>query len=141
LGWHETKGGTRLEATQALSMAVRQQFGHLSAGAARGLALRHRHGSNVIAKHFRHQIRFRGITPTDTFVAAPEANGVIGRLLRMMQEQVIHGRVFHSIDEAREAVRDCIARCKAAWLIEKNGSLSPLDARAKRMDAKRPRAA
>jgi putative transposase len=46
LGWHVTKRGTRFEATQALAMAVRQQFGHLSAGAARGLALRHDHGSN-----------------------------------------------------------------------------------------------
>jgi hypothetical protein len=46
LGWHVTKFGTRFEATQALGMAVRQQFGHLSADAARGLALRHDHGSN-----------------------------------------------------------------------------------------------
>jgi hypothetical protein len=52
LGWHVTKHGTRFEATQALSMAVRQQFGHLSAGAARGLALRHDHGSNFMADHF-----------------------------------------------------------------------------------------
>src|SRR6187455_3813013 len=33
LGWHVTKSGTRFEATQALGMAVRQQFGRLSAGA------------------------------------------------------------------------------------------------------------
>jgi hypothetical protein len=33
-----TKRGTRFEAMQALSMAVRQQFGHLSAGAARAIA-------------------------------------------------------------------------------------------------------
>ena len=46
LGWHVTKRGTRFEATQALGMAVRQQCGHLSADAARGLALRHDHGSN-----------------------------------------------------------------------------------------------
>src|SRR5215217_9259552 len=39
LGWHVAKSGNRFEAIQALGMAVRQQFGHLSAGAARGLAL------------------------------------------------------------------------------------------------------
>ena len=49
LGWHVTKRGTRFEATQALAMAVRRQFGHLCAGAARGLALRHDHGSTVMA--------------------------------------------------------------------------------------------
>ena len=41
LGWNVAKRGTRFEAAQAVGMAVRQQFGHLSAGAARpGLAPR-----------------------------------------------------------------------------------------------------
>jgi hypothetical protein len=72
LGWHVTKHGTRFEATQALSMAVRQQFGHLSAGAARGLALRHDHGSNFMADHFQNQVRFWGISPSYAFVGEPE---------------------------------------------------------------------
>jgi putative transposase len=46
LGWHVAKRGTRHEAIQAVGMAVRRQFGQLDAGAARGLALRHDHGSN-----------------------------------------------------------------------------------------------
>jgi putative transposase len=46
LGWHVSRRGTRHEAIQALGMAVRQQFGHLSRDVARGLALRHDHGSN-----------------------------------------------------------------------------------------------
>src|SRR6187455_65411 len=39
LGWHVSKRGTRHEALQAVSMAVRQQFGHLGRDAARGLEL------------------------------------------------------------------------------------------------------
>jgi hypothetical protein len=46
-----------------------------------------------------------------------------------------------TIDELRDAVRDFAARYNAEWLIEKNGDLSPLDACAKWMDAKPPRAA
>ena len=46
LGWHVAKHGSRYEAIQAVGMAVRQRFGRLDAGAARGLALRHDHGSN-----------------------------------------------------------------------------------------------
>jgi putative transposase len=72
LGWHVTKSGTRFEATQALGMAVRQQFGHLSADAARGLALRHDHGSNFMADHFQKQIRFWGISPSYAFAGEPE---------------------------------------------------------------------
>jgi len=141
LGWHVTKHGTRFEAIQALAMAVRQQFGHLCAGAARGLALRHDHGSNFMADHFQKQARFWGISPSYAFVAEPETNGVIERFFRTLKEQAIHGRVFQTIDEVRDAVRDFAARYNAEWLVEKNGYLSPLDARAKWMDARRPRAA
>ena len=71
LGWHVTKRGTRFEATQALGMAVRQQFGHLSAGAARGLALRHDHGSNFMADDFQKQARFWGIRRATPSSASP----------------------------------------------------------------------
>ena len=66
-------------------MAVRQQFGHLSAGAARGLALRHDHGSNFMAEHFQKQARFWGISPSYAFVGEPETNGVIERFSRTLK--------------------------------------------------------
>ena len=130
LGWHIAKSGTRFEAVQAVGMAVRQQFGHLSAGAARGLALRHDHGSNFMADHFQKQIRFWGVSPSYAFVGEPETNGVIERLFRTLKEQVVHGRIFQTIDEVRDAVRAFVVRYNAEWLIEKNGHRSPLDARA-----------
>ena len=141
LGWHVTKRGTRFEATQAPGMAVRRRFGHLSADAARGLALRHDHGSNFMAGHFHRQARFWGIPPSHAFVGEPGTNGVIERLFRTMKEKVIHGRVFQTIDEVRDAVRDFAARCNAEWLIGKNGCRSPLDARAAWLDTNLRRAA
>ena len=130
LGWHVAKSGTRFEAIQAVGMAVRQQFGHLSAGAARGLALRHDHGSNFMADHFQKQVKFWGVSPSYAFVGEPETNGVIERLFRTLKEQVVHGRIFQTIDEVRDAVRAFVVRYNAEWLIEKNGHRSPLDARA-----------
>lgn len=141
LGWHVTKFGTRFEATQALGMAVRQQFGHLSAGAARGLALRHDHGSNFMADHFQKQARFWGMTPSYAFVGEPQTNGVIERLFRTLKEQAVHGRVFQTIEEVRDAVRAFATRYNAEWLIEKNGHRSPLDARAEWLDQTFTRAA
>jgi transposase InsO family protein len=125
LGWHVAKHGTRFEAIQAVGMAVRQQFCHLGAGAARGLALRHDHGSNFMAEAFQKQIRFWGISPSYAFVGEPETNGVIERLFRTLKEQIVHGRIFKTIDEVREAVRAFVARYNAEWLIEKNGHRSP----------------
>ena len=130
LGWHVAKHGTRYEAIQALGMAVRQQFGHLSAGAARGLALRHDHGSNFMADVFQKQVKFWGLAPSYAFVAEPETNGVIERLFRTLKEQAIHGRIFRTIDDVRQAVRAFVARYNAEWLIEKNGYRSPADMRA-----------
>jgi hypothetical protein len=42
----------------------------------------------------------------------------------------VHGRIFQTIDEVRDAVRAFVVRYNAEWLIEKNGHRSPLDARA-----------
>ena len=130
LGWHVTKRGTRYEAIQAIGMAVRQQFGHLGAGAARGLALRHDHGSTFMADVFQQQIKFWGVAPSYAFVAEPETNGVIERLFRTLKEQAVHGRIFQTIEDVRDAVRAFVARYNAEWLIEKNGYRSPAQMRA-----------
>jgi len=129
LGWHVSRRGTRHVAIQALGMAVRQQFGHLGAGAARGLALRHDHGSNFMADVFQKQMKFWGVAPSYAFVAEPETNGCIERLFRTLKEQAIHGRIFQTIDDVRDAVRTFVGRYNAEWLIEKNGHRSPADMR------------
>ena len=48
----------------------------------------------------------------------------------MLNEQTIHGRVFQTIDEVRDAVRAFAARYNTEWLIEKNGHRSPAAMRA-----------
>ena len=129
LGWHVAKNGTRYEAVQAVGMAVRQQFGHLGAGAARGLSLRHDHGGNFMADVFQKQAKFWGMAPSYAFVAEPETNGVIERLFRTLKDQAIHGRIFQTIDDVRNAVRAFVARYNAEWLVEKNGYRSPAEMR------------
>ncbi|MGY6411616.1 MAG: IS3 family transposase [Alkalilacustris sp.] len=125
LGWHVSKRGTRREALQATRMAVRQQFGHLGRDAARGVQLRHDHGSCFMADEFQTQIRAWGMTPSYAFVGRPETNGVVERFFRTLKEQIVHGRVYETIEDVREAVRAFIARYNAQWLVEKNGYLSP----------------
>ena len=117
LGWHVAKRGTRFEALQAVGMAVRNQFDRVDAGAARGLALRHDHGSNFMSDAF-------------PFVGELQTNGVIERLFRTLKEQIVYGRIFQTVDDVRDAVRAFAARYYAEWLIEKNGHRSHDDARA-----------
>ncbi len=87
-----------------------------------------------MAEHFQKQARFWGICPSYAFVGEPKTNGVIERFFRTLKKQAIHGRVFQTIDEVRDTVRNFVALDSAEWLIEKNGYLSPLDARAARID-------
>jgi len=141
LGWHVAKLGTRFEAIQALGMALRQQFGPLRADAARGLALRHDHGSNFMADHFQKQAKFWGITPSYAFVRQPETNGVIERMFRTLKEQAIHGRVFETIDDVRKTMADFADKYNEEWLVEKNGYRSPRAARAAWLDTNIKRAA
>ena len=54
---------------------------------------------------------------------------MIERFFRTLKEQIVHGRIYQTIDEVRHAVRTFVARYNAEWLIEKNGLRSPNDAR------------
>lgn len=48
------------------------------------------------------------MAPSYAFVGEPETSGVIERLLRTLIGQVLHGRIFRTIDEVCDAMR-------AAW--------------------------
>jgi putative transposase len=69
VGWHVAKIGDRYAAAQAVGMAIKTVFGAVAAGIARGVALRHDHGSAFMADHFQNQIKFWGMAPSFAFVA------------------------------------------------------------------------
>jgi len=94
----------------------------------RGAATRPR--QRVPRRPFHKQIRFWGMTPSYAVLGEPETNGVIERFFRTLKEQIVHGRIYQTIEDVRDAVRNFVARYNAEWLIEKNGLRSPSDARA-----------
>jgi hypothetical protein len=57
---------------------------------------------------------------------AKTAHLTIRGIGRMGTEQIVHGRIFQTID----AVRAFVARYNVEWLIEKNGHRSPAHIRA-----------
>ena len=129
VGWHVCKRGDRFAALQPISMGLAGLYGSTAAGAARGLALRMDHGSQYLSDHFTNQIKFWGIQPSYAFVAEPQTNGVAERFNRTLKEQIIHGRIYRNIAELRDAVRDFVELYNAQWIVEKNGYLSPAQAR------------
>ena len=75
------------------------------------------------------QIKFWGIQPSYAFVEQPQTNGVAERFNRTLKEQIIHGRIYRNIAELRNAVRGFVEQYNAQWIVEKNGYLSPAQAR------------
>jgi len=129
VGWHVCKKGDRFAAAQPISMALARLYGSTAAGTARGLFLRMDHGTQYLSEYFTKQIAYWGIRPSYAFVEQPQTNGVAERFNRTLKEQIIHGRIYRNIDELRDAVREFVERYNDEWLVEKNGYLSPAQAR------------
>ena len=51
------------------------------------------------------------------------------RRRQQLKEQIIHGRIYRNIAELRNAVRGFVEQYNAQWIVEKNGYLSPAQAR------------
>lgn len=141
VGWHVCKRGDRYAALEPISQGIRCVYGSLEANAARGLALRMDHGTQYLSDHFVNQVRFWGIEPSYAFLEEPQTNGVAERFNRTLKEQIIYGRVYQDVEELRAAVAAFVETYNREWLLEKNGYLSPLEARQGWLDALAGRAA
>ncbi|HZK13411.1 MAG TPA: integrase core domain-containing protein, partial [Desulfobaccales bacterium] len=84
----------------------------------------------VSVRSFQNQLKYWGISPSFAFIEQPQTNGVAERFFRTIKEQVIYGRVFQNLQEAREAVRRFVDTYNCEWPVEKNGFKSPWQARA-----------
>ena len=90
---------------------------------------RWRHHYNTIRPHS--SLGYRPPAPETILpnVEGPQTNGVAERFNRTLKEQIIHGRIYRNIAELRDAVRDFVELYNAQWIVEKNGYLSPAQAR------------
>jgi putative transposase len=129
VGWHVTKKGDRFAALEPISQGLSEQYGCVSKDVARGLKLRMDHGPQYTSEHFVNQIRYWGITTSFAFVSEPETNGVAERFMRTLKEQAIYGRIFRTVQDVREAVRDFVELYNDQWLLEKNRGRSPREMR------------
>ena len=60
VGIHAARRGTRFEALEPLRQGVRRHFGAVAKDVARGLAIRHDHGSCYMAHDFQAELAFLG---------------------------------------------------------------------------------
>ena len=112
-----------------IRQGVRERFGAIGKGVARGLRLRHDHGSNYLADDFQQEVAFFGIESSPSFVREPEGNGVAERFIRTLKENLLWVRSFDTVEELRLAVLAFKRTYNEQWMLEKYGYRSPAQVR------------
>lgn len=125
VGIHVAARATRFEALEPLRQGIRRHFGGFAKNIARGLTLRHDHGSQSMADDFQKELRFLGIASSPTFVRAPEGNGCAERFIRTLKENLFWVRTFDTVEQLRMALLEFQQTYNATWLIERHGFRTP----------------
>jgi transposase InsO family protein len=125
VGIHAHARATRFEALEPIRQGVRRSFGGFAEGVARGLAVRHDHGSQYMSDYFQKELTFLGIESSPAFVRAPEGNGCAERFIRTLKENLLWVRYFGTIEDLRQALLAFRETYNTTWLIERHGYLTP----------------
>ncbi|MBV8938096.1 MAG: DDE-type integrase/transposase/recombinase, partial [Alphaproteobacteria bacterium] len=133
VGIHAARRGTRFEALEPIRQGVRRCFGAFGKDIARGLAIRHDHGSQYMSDAFQKEIAFLGIESSPAFVRAPEGNGCAERFIRTLKENLLWVQTFNTIEELRRALLEFRQTYNTTWLIERHGFKPPSDIRAEQL--------
>lgn len=130
VGIHASRDATRFEALEPLRQGVRTYFGSYGRDVARGLKLRHDHGSQYVSDAFQGELIFLGIESSPAFVRSPEGNGCAERIIRTLKEQLLWVRNFRTVEELRLALLEWAALYNTRWLIGRHGYKTPAQMRA-----------
>jgi len=131
LGIHAAKYGSRFEALEPIRQAVKTVYGEYDRHIAKGLLLRHDHGSQYISGDFQKELTFLGIQSSPSFVRSPEGNGVIERFFRTLKEQLLWQRYYTNEQTLTQALHDFRARYNANWILQRHGYRTPNQVRDK----------
>ena len=104
---------------------MRRCFGGFAENIARGLAVRHDHGSQYVSHDFQREIASLGIEGSPAFVRAPEGNGCAERFIRTLKENLLWVRTFDTVEELRLALLEFRETYNSTWLIERHGFRPP----------------
>lgn len=135
VGIHAHPQATRFQALEPIRQGVRQRFGGFAKAIARGLAVRHDHGSQYMSHQFQKEVAFLGIESSPAVVRAPEGNGCAERFIRTLKENLLWVRTFETIEELRQALLAFRETYNSTWLIERHGFLTPTQFRHKQLQS------
>jgi len=130
LGLHAATRGTRIEALEPLRQASRHSFGAFGADVARGVRLRHDHGSQFVSFDFQHELDVLGLESSPAFVREPEGNGCAERFIRVLKENLLWVRRFDTVEDLRRALHAFKDAYNRRWILQRHGYRTPAQVRA-----------
>jgi transposase InsO family protein len=129
VGIHAGHRANRFEALEPIRQAVRGSFGAIGQDVAKGLKIRHDHGSQYMSSDFQKEIRFLGAGSSPAFVRAPEGNGCAERFIRTLKENLLWVRWFETIEELRQALLEFQRTYNEEWIIQRHQYRTPAQIR------------
>lgn len=126
IGFEVSEVGDRFHAFTAVEAAVRERFGRVEPGIARGVLLRSDLGSVYTSSFFTKRVKSLGLDQSYAFVREPECNGVAERFIRVIKEQCLWAEEFTDIEDARRKVAAFIQRYRHEWILERHGYRTPV---------------
>jgi putative transposase len=135
VGIHAARQGTRFEALEPIRQGVRTHVGAFGQDVARGMTLRHDHGSPYMSRVFQDERRFLGLTSSPTFVREPQGNGCAERFIRTLKENLLWLTTFDTVEELRVALLEFQQRYNETWLIGRHGDKTPAQVRQEQLAA------
>ena len=130
VGIHASRSASRFEALEPIRQGVHRCFGAIGPDVARGLKLRHDHGSNYMSGDFQDEIECLGIEASPSFVREPQGNGVAERFIRTLKENLLWVTTFDTVEELRAALIGFAKHYNESWLVARHGYRSPAQVRA-----------
>src|ERR1700704_4873298 len=130
VGIHASRSANRFDALEPVRQAVHRCFGAIAPGVARGLKLRHDHGSNYMSGDFQDEIECLGIEASPSFVREPEGNGVAERFIRTLKEKLLWVKPSDPTEVLRAALVEFATRYNETWLVARHGYRTPTPVRA-----------
>jgi putative transposase len=129
VGIHAARRGTRFEALEPIRQGIRAHCGAFGQEVARGLVLRHDHGSQYMSQVFQDELRFLGIASSPAFVREPQGNGCAERFIRTLKENLLWITTFKTVEDLRVALLEFKQRYNETWLIGRHGYKTPSQVR------------
>lgn len=114
---------------EPIRQGAREYYGGFAEDIAKGLKIRHDHGSQYMADEFQNEIRFLGMTSSPSFVREPEGNGCAERFIRTLKENLLWVRTFETVEELRLAVLEFKKTYNEKWIIQRLKYQTPSQAR------------